>query len=439
MKKNINSKIIYYFLIFLPFIDLLSSLMRKYNISTLSVGIVIKGIFLAYIVFYILFISKSKYKKVSITYFILSFIYILMFFITKSGVFQLYNLYNEIIYLFKYFYFPFVFLGFLNLIDNKDFDKDLIKKVLLYNVLTYTYLIILPFITGTSFKSYIGDNEGSVGWFYSANEISAIFLMIFPFIFKYLKSGWKYIYIFLAIFAGYIMGTKVSWLGIIIICIYFLIISLIKKEKFKSIKTLLIVIFTIIITFFSPTVTNMNNKIEELNKKVYYCSKPIYYCNAICEEENTKFLKIMNLIFNGREVKAKYINEVFSNIELNQKLFGLGFTNRDEINNDWVEQTAEIDYLDIYFHYGIIGFFVIMYPFIFTLIKVIVNIKRSKINKDIVLDIFMILLVCAVALFAGHIIGYPAASIYLSIYLVLILINTKVIGEVNEKNSNLSN
>ena len=42
-------------------------------------------------------------------------------------------------------------------------------------------LIIIPYITNTSFSSYHEISQGTVGWFYSANEIGAIMVALFHF------------------------------------------------------------------------------------------------------------------------------------------------------------------------------------------------------------------------------------------------------------------
>ena len=47
----------------------------------------------------------------------------------------------------------------------------------------------MPEITNTAFSSYLDDNKGTVGWFYAANEMAIILIVLFPFSYMLLKKS----------------------------------------------------------------------------------------------------------------------------------------------------------------------------------------------------------------------------------------------------------
>ena len=147
------------------------------------------------------------------------------------------NLIKEFTYGYRYFYYPFVFLGFLNIADDIKLDVKLVKKILSYNALIYAALIIIPYVTNTGFDSYYDSYhfKGSVGWFYAANEIGAILTILSVCIYYFLDVTQKYkVLLLIPIFAALtILGTKVSFLGMVIVYFTSLIIFII-KEKQKS-------------------------------------------------------------------------------------------------------------------------------------------------------------------------------------------------------------
>ena len=80
-----NKKNIYIFLTLLPIIDLITSLTIRYNITSLSLGIFIKGIFLGLMLYYLILKSYSKHRKKSLIYIGLIFIYVIFYFLTKKS------------------------------------------------------------------------------------------------------------------------------------------------------------------------------------------------------------------------------------------------------------------------------------------------------------------------------------------------------------------
>ena len=182
-----NKKSMYIFLTLLPIIDLITSLITRFNLTTISLGIVVKGIFLLIMLYYLVIKSYSKHKKKSIIYISIIFLYIILYFLTKIKYLTPITLYEEIMYMFKLLYFPILLPCLLCYFDDKKFSKNELTKILLLNVITYGLLLFIPLITNTNFKTYYSSLLGSSGWFYSGNEISIILILIFPFSYILLK------------------------------------------------------------------------------------------------------------------------------------------------------------------------------------------------------------------------------------------------------------
>lgn len=437
---NKKQRIIYIYFLILPIIDVLTSLVTRFDLCPITPGMLIKGLTLAFGVIYTIFITKSPYKKKSIFYFALLFIYFLFYFVTKPDIFNLSSLMQECINSFKYFYFPIMLISIINLFYDLKIDKEFIKKILFINCLTYTVLLIVPFITGTSFNSYRYDNVfGKNGWFYAANEIGVIMIILLSSISMIINSNKKWI-ILLAIpilFSIAIIGTKVSFLGMIIVTLLIIVLGSIKNYKHKSkrynINIIMLLLFLIINLSFSPAYKNLRNSItlNSKNDKIEIDSNQKY---KKIEDliHNKAIVKIVKISLNGREDFFLQNYSIYYASPTVDKLFGLGWSNHNNYNIK--RKLIEIDYLDLFIHYGLIGFIVYFLPLIYLLYKLIKNFKKVQIE-----DIFyflLVLLVLGISSFAGHVLSAPAVSIYLVILIEIIIINLE--RKNNEKNSNSS-
>ena len=93
------------------------------------------------------------------------------------------------------------------------------KVVILYSI--YLFFIFVPNLLGLGFSSYVDSKEGMIGWFYSANEISAILSILLPFVFSYFIKNKKYLfgilYLSLTLFILLEIGTKVPIISFLLI------------------------------------------------------------------------------------------------------------------------------------------------------------------------------------------------------------------------------
>lgn len=448
--KQIFTKenLLYLYLLLLPLIDLTTSLMTRFTKLPLSIGMIVKGLFLAFLVFYVFFVSKSKHNKITKLYFIAIIIFGILYVLTKEGIFNLKFLFTEAIYMFKYFSFPVVFLGLLNLFDDNKYDSNTIKKIFTINIFTYTLLLLLAFLTNTSFNSYSASSvRGSVGWFFAANEIGAITVLLYPFIYLIMKKKiGLIIFTFPVIIAISLIGTKVSLMGIIVTAGIVSILTFFKSKKHFW-ATLLVLFIVIIMSLNTPGITNLKNKIthtdyemklQEKKKNDNILSKTDDKTETDFDKNwleiflsNSKVQKVVKIALNNRDLLFINIYNIYEDANFDDQLFGIGFTNREEINNVKIEKLIEIDILDILLRYGVIGFGLYFIPLYYAIVLFVREIKLKTITNKIesAFYIFVILLALGISTFAGHVLGAPSVSIYVALFMILLLMEAGTIKQ----------
>ena len=447
MKKRISLL----FIILLPFVDLITALNERYGFMPISVGIIYKVLIGIFLVIYILLFSKSKYKTINIIYWLICLLYVFVYFLSKQYIFMEKNVFIELSNLAKFIYTGFVFFGFLTLVDDLKLDRKKINDVLFFTLIIYSSSLLISYFTDTGFATYpLRENfYGTIGWFFAGNELSAIILILYPSYFikyNYIDRKYKIPYLLLfipIIFSIFIIGTKVSWFGILLLTPVITILFIKKKWKHKKeiFPVLGIFLLVIVLSFFAPTIKNfeksLNDEVinvvdesfdEAIGDKEILITEENYVGNH-CGTYYNFNSDLLNKILSGRENKAYTLYNIYNNGTITNKLLGIGFTNNSVIGNCYVEIYSEIDLLDVLFHYGVVGLLIVLIPFIY-IFKLLLKIK--KLTFDIAVYLFTALLLVGLSFVSGHIIGYPSCSIYFAIIL-LFLINS-----IKEKVDNIN-
>ena len=394
LTKNI-SLIIKIFLYLQPVIDLVTSIMINYFNINITLGMIIRMIFLLFIIFFYLFVKKnnSNYKKIYLLSLLLfSITYLTIMFITKGNliIFKELSNYLKIIY----------FIILLTLIDKKDIKiniHDLINISIIYLL-----LILIPNILNISFNSYTQGKIGSVGLFNSGNEISAILAILTPFIVNYIFMKnqnliKKIILILLVLLTYFQMGSKIVIISLILSIIFNLIITIKNDKNFNTKKLIylllsLIIIVTLLIVFI-PKTNFYYNIVLHLNYLGINNISDLFTYNTL-----------NRFIFSDRLSFLSITNNYFINGSIIQKLFGLG-----SIINPYTDyiyiKSIEMDLFDIFYNIGIIGFIIYIIP----LIKGFKEISKNS------LIIFSAILSIVIAMLVGHTLLAPAVAIYIII------------------------
>lgn len=373
MNKKLNLLVII-FLLLNPILDVTSFL-------NLPFSIIIRSLFLVSIVLY-LFINKKELKLLIplLIFSIISFIY--QYFYLKFGLTE------TVSSILKFLYLPVSILFFKNY--SLTIEKSKIETIIL---ITYLGIYLFSYLFKIGANAYLPTDgkSGFKGLFSSINEFSAIIVSLLPIAVNYLKSKKNYIVLIIILIcssiASLLIGTKVLMGGII-----FTILYLIWDEKnfflrqSKKIKIMVISLFVILIMIsgflFTKTRTYKNMQVQQDFFKV----------------DNIFSLEFINrVIYNDRLTFLDDNYTYYKNQNIDKKLLGIAINNNDI-------KMVEIDIFDILFRYGIVGII------LFVSSIMTINFKEIK-DYD---KISMILLVI-ISLTSGHVLIYPAVSIYFSL------------------------
>lgn len=424
-----------YFII-LPFIDLITALITRNTNIYLTPGVIVKCLFLMFLIIYILQ-SKSKYKKISIILLIIFLLYTLFYLLLKIP-FSLNQIFNELQFLFKLLFFPISFLGILCYFDDYEYTNDKINNIFKYTLIVYTFLLIIPQIIGNDFSTYPTILKGSVGWFYAGNEIANIMILLFPFSYLYCKEkNYQFIIIFPIILTILLIGTKVATIGVLIITIIMNLFILFKYKKInkKVIISFMIMLFAIFASVNSYAVSNykymrdynlnIDEKLvidESRLKEVDEISSnlEIFYTNNITG-------KMIKTLIGGRNILFANTLSIYNDLDNDTNIFfGIGFSNTKNVNNSNIARLIEIDICDGFFHFGVIGLMIMLSPFFVSFYIIIRNYSKLTIKKSILY--LILILIFGISTLSGHVFLAPAVSIYLVLYLLLLLNEYNALG-----------
>ena len=387
IKTNITT-IIGVFLIISPFLDLFTSIGIKYNIDQLTIGIIIRGLFMLLMVYYSIFLKENK--KQTIIFLSVIFTYIILF-LTKT-ILTNGNITYETTVIFKTFYFIILSITFINL------EKPIDIKYYIACFTTYLLLVFIPNILNIGFNSYEIAKVGQVGWFNSANEISTILSILTPILIAYLMTKKNKIlsvlYLIIILITFFSIGTKVPILSLAIICGFYFLYSLYKLIRKKDTKKITFILTGLFIIIISTAIL--------LPKTSFYKNIKIHL----------EYLEVDNIvkIFTDTELidhfllgsRLKLLSQnikTYKESNTVEILLGIGAEHRQ----------SEMDFFDIFINYGIIGFALIATILIILIIK-----QKPKYTANTKLSL---LLAITIAFLSGHVLVSPAVSIFIPLLL----------------------
>lgn len=426
LKKNINL-LLGIFLLFQPVLDLLTGICLHLLNINLTIGIVIRVFFLIVICYTTIFLFKRKKLLIPyiciIIYFLL---YILGIIVYKDGV----GLFREIQGLIKVFYFPILLISFYSIKD----ELKISKMTLFTTLFLYLIFIFVPLILGLGYKSYEITKAGTLGFYNSANEISGIISILTPIMFIILASSKKIIpkilLIVMYLVVILMIGTKTPLLSLIITLGFSMLYLWSKSIRERQFKNLFISILIILIG---------------MSSLIVIIPKTNFYKNI---ETHLDFLEVDNIgeVFEDEELVDHFIfsqrltffakkARLYKKASMYQKLFGIGYLRKNKPT-----KMIEMDYFDIYYSHGLIGFLLFFSIVIYVLYNVLK--EKDRFNYERYMTIISLILILFLSFFTGHIITTPAVSL-IAIVIILSLSSEKkesiliVANKLSKKEENL--
>lgn len=400
--KNNLSKIISIFILMQPILDLITGICLHVFSLNLTIGIIIRMLFLLFIMYATTFIYK---KKLSLIYYLIVTFYSIIYLInigTNS------HLFGQVQGLLRVFYFPLLLVSFYDL---KDEIK--ISTATLFTTLTlYLIFIFIPMTLNLGFKSYEITKSGTLGYYNSANEISGIISILTPIVFMIFnskgKSILKVIYILLYLVVILTIGTKTPLLSLLITIGMTFIYIMIKSYKDKKYKRILSSFIIIVIGIISLIILIPKTNFYK-NIKVHLDFLKVEDVTDIMDNGNL----IDHFIFSQRVTFLTDRKSIYDNATFQEKLFGIGY-----YYNGKKDKQVEMDYFDIYLNHGIIGFIIFFSVYLYILVQT-TKIKR-KLNFNLYMLNVSMLLILFLSLFTGHIITAPAVSLIVVVIIMML-------------------
>ncbi|MBO5138424.1 MAG: O-antigen ligase family protein [Bacilli bacterium] len=408
IRKNL-SFILTIFILLQPFLDLFVSLSLNTFVLPFNIGIVVRGLFL----FFIMYVSIFLYdKKKLLVYLLVLFLYTVFYLVANinSGGF------SELHGLIRVLYFPIMLFSLYSIKE----EFRISNMAFVYSLFIYITLIFIANITGTSFQSYDVAKDGSIGWFNSTNEVSVIITILMPIVIIVFKGkGYLLLKIFLTLLFLLVIsqiGTKTPILGLFIIffaLFIWMVIVFIKRKMYGYLAfTFMLVIVTLVSTILVVPKTTFykNIKIHLNYLKV----------DSVFDVVKDSYL-FDHFVFSQRITFLEDISDKYENATTMEKLFGIGYFN----NSGNSYKSIEMDYYDLYYSHGIVGFIIIMGTYVYVLYRVFRSIP-TKVTFDRYMGYLSLILILILSLFSGHVIVSPAVSFVCVILIInLISINKK--------------
>ncbi|MQS89135.1 O-antigen ligase family protein [Companilactobacillus mishanensis] len=441
------------YIVFQPVLDAITGTMEKAHMSVtfgVFIRLLVMAISAVFILLYLMMNRNTKKGFTVIGYFVLLALMsaISMYINYKQKILFVPGL--EFTALAKSLYYPIMLFSYYYAFEELHRDGLLNKyfpKVVFYAVNIISIVMIVAHFTNTSFSSYSYYKLGESGWFFAANELSAIVSISFPILIWFAVDklqGWKRWYywltVVLAIYSALLIGTKGAFIAIIFGTLMGLIAAIIQRvQRNGSIKRLngmiLLMILTLVgigVAYPTMAVAKTSQLHEEMIQDKKHRAKTKKGLNKD-QEKYVKTNKYVSYLFSGRTIYFENAQHNFHQATPAQKVFGMGYaTSFKKVKK---AKLVEMDYVDIIFQFGYLGGIIYMLPLIISFIFLLITFFKhfgSMWSYKWAMLVASVLLGFGMALLTGHVIEAPSVSIYFVTSLAFAMYNA-VLFHKNKK------
>ena len=317
----------------------------------------------------------------------------------------------------------------------------------------YCLVILIAYLTGTSFASY-NAGYGYSGWFYSANDISTIILLSAPvllyLVIRYLtvqgspqrKLGLSVV-AFSVVFSAAFLGTKLVYLGVLAylaaVLVWYVIRLAVTKDKALLRGLGLVLVLCVILVglypvsplnaYMSDVFVPMSGEDEaameaslaiegvkeadraEKNAALEAAAKDTWLGDLV--EESPIVAKI-NWLLSRRLLYIAPILQEYLEGGLWIKLMGLGYGQTAQYVKD-IHQLVEMEPVMMLLRHGVVGFVLGYVPVVTAVLWIVLGFFRRM--KDSLCDLrccsllFSAMVAFAASVVVGHVIQSPSVSI----------------------------
>ncbi|MDR4986979.1 hypothetical protein CN491_17205 [Bacillus cereus] len=459
-KSNKFENFLLIFILLQPILDLLTAFCIMVLKIDTTIGVITRLFVMVLSGIYILIQTKNKGNIKYISYIILVGIVFTIGLINNKFTKDPMVLTEEIKFIAKALY-PFVMLTCYVFVFKslKEKSHSKMRDYITYASLIIGVVMVASITTGTDYNSYEWVKLGSRGWFYAGNELGSILAIMCPIVILYsiekTKSiGKVYYWIpsILVVYSLFAIGTKVgvgAIFGSMAIAVVMCFIQAFtqRKDGKKNVYLLngfiAMTVFVGILAYtpFSPFMKNMgfhvqlieqeqSAKKEEKKKEAAKEHKPpVTAQEKEKEKEKEKVAEkkeeTQAIIFSGRQLFEQMYKDFYNEAPMSQKLLGMGYAGNYKEQPKLIER----DFHDWFYSFGIIGFILLIVPFIYFGIKFIVCVFtkfRQIFTVKYAMVIAAILLGLGISFMAGHILMAPGVSFYLVLIMAYLIVDLEI-------------
>ncbi|MDM5157533.1 O-antigen ligase family protein [Bacillus sp. DX1.1] len=461
--NSLGNKFEHFLLVFImlqPILDLLTSFCILVLKIDTTIGIITRLFVMALGGIYILLQAREKENRKYIIYLIVVGIVLAIGFVNNKLVKEPIIIGEEVKFIAKSLY-PFIMLTcyifVFKSLKAKETTYPKMRNYIVYSTLIINIVMVVSIATGTDSNSYGWLKLGSRGWFYAGNELGSILAIICPLVVLYsiekttsVAKSYFWIPSILTIFSLFAIGTKVG-IGAIfatfVIAIFMCFTQAFLQRKSQQKKPYLLngilaaAVFAgaLVYTPSSPFIKNMGLHFQVLEKQQAEkkAEEKKHSKNSTTEKEVEKEKKeeTQAILFSGRELFQQVHKEYYEKAPMSQKLLGMGYAGNfktDKLTEDNPTEGPKLierDFHDWFYAFGIIGFSLLLIPFLYFGVKILfVLVTRFKkvFTVKYALLAAALGLALGISYMAGHVLTAPGVSIYFAVILAYLIVDLEI-------------
>ncbi len=290
--------------------------------------------------------------------------------------------------------------------------RSAIDKVLAVSMLVLGLGVLVPYMLGMGFYTYADrmGYRGCRGFFYAGNDISAVMMLMLPVVLvgwleqtDAKKAGWAWaqaVGAAMGVLSMLIIGTKTAFLAIAATLLAMAGVGLyngLKLKQWQVIRRLAVVLVLVLIMLLLLMLVCEGSPLETIWKSLVVTQQ-------LAEKED-----IDTALLSGR---TDIVAEVIADFKE-----GLPITAIVGIGRGSQEKLIEMDLLEVFFYYGILGVCSMLWLYLLQGVKAIIDLFRCFSLRN--LAVCVALGLCVGYLFlAGHTLFSVTAGFYFAVMIV---------------------
>jgi len=373
----------------------------------LNPGQIVRGLLLFLLLIVLSYDIQQRITKINIYYILLICFFIIFLFILFIRFQSFPLMFEELSYISKIL---FILILIYYVSKHYKYFNYYFENIIQINFFVFSFGLILGYFTQFGLQTYHYIEATSKGMFYGGNPVSILGLVFFIYyLFNFRFKIKNILFVCIALFNIHISSTKVVFVVPLIFLLY-----LYEKFTKAKIQRKLVMVFALFPIIFGGYLL-VKPKVIDLYERRYSISIKRGYRAYLREERvfETTITAPLEMIGNRRIMTAKVQTaRIFHNPEF--LLLGFGRTGQfqyaQKLGGSYsIFNDASMDFIDIFYQYGILGsllIFIVIFKVIFYIIK---NKQRDR-NSIIILIIFLY------SFFAGHVINATTSGTIFALF-----------------------